>query len=292
MTDIPFATRLADSTFRKFFRWTIPERFLLWLYQTTNIPFLLKLAPAHYTYPVGTIRKAYRRGIHYQIDLSTYHGWMIYYHRSEPEKIARFVKPGDTVIDIGANIGEVALSCAKRAGPQGRVVAFEPNPPTFAALRVNRELNPALSVVVENLALGDRAGEVSMVQLDGRNPGTTTIKPGNKSEGEMVDKVPMLTLDSYAENHLSGPVHLIKIDVEGYESFVLTGAVSIIQRNKPVLLVELCDQHQKMHGGSARALVAQIKALGYQVTCLGDETRPVSDAALDGCNIDVTCTPC
>ncbi len=130
-------------------------------------------------------------------------------------------------------------------------------------------------------------GEVAMIQLDGRNPGTATVRPVDKTGGKVIERIPVTTQDAYVKYHGTGPIHLVKIDVEGYESFVLKGGEETLRTYKPVLVVELCDQHQRMHRGSARALVGQIQALGYQIFRMGEDGSPVTEEEMDGCNMDV-----
>jgi FkbM family methyltransferase len=216
---------------------------------------------------------------------------MLYFYRSSNGKLADLVSPGQTVLDIGANIGEVSLSFAKKVGEAGRVIAFEPNPPIFNQLKKNCELNPDLRVLPENLALGDADGVVEMIQPDGRNPGTVTVNPGESGKKNCAANIPVTTLDAYLQKKSIGKVDLIKIDVEGYEGHVLDGAANTIQKNHPVIIMELVDAHQQRHGGSARLIADKLKKHGYTLRELNTRQILPDEYSYEGCSLDVLCEP-
>lgn len=289
--DLPIQTVVADATLRRIFRIRRLEMALLRLYNRSHRLGILRLAPSHYSYPRGTRRLAVRHGVTFNLDISTYHGWMLYYHRSQNYRIGHCVSAGQVVIDIGANIGEVALICARRVGPTGRVLAFEPHPETFSQLKTNCALNPSLNCSIENLALGDRHGMVSMVQSDGRNPGTATVDSGTETVQTCATNVPLSTLDTCEAMHHLPRLDLLKLDVEGYEGRVIEGARDVLRRYRPKMVIELVDQHQRRHGYSARKLVARLNQLGYTVSKMSDGLQVTPQHDLDGCSMDVLCVP-
>lgn len=278
-----------DATVRRIFKVPALERLLLALCESTGARWLLKLAPGHYSYAPGTRRVCRRNGIVFDADIATYNGWMLYYLRSENHKVASLAKPGEVVLDVGANIGEVALACAARVGTGGRVYAFEPNPPTFENLSRNVNLNASLPCHVENLALGERAGTIGLVQVDGRNPGTVTVAESGESRAKVAE-IRVTTLDEYVTANNLPRVDLIKIDVEGYESQALRGATQTLARWHPRLVIEIVDSHQRRHGGSARELAAWLRTNGYSLTELSSGRVIGPDENLDGCQLDVLCT--
>lgn len=144
--------------------------------------------------------------------------------------VSELVRPGDTVVDVGANIGYYALLAARIVGPRGRVLAFEPEPDNLVELRMNIERNGLGMVEIRPVAVGAQAGTVSF--LRGINGGVTG---GAADDGASTVQVPMVALDDVLE----GPVGMIKIDVEGYEGEVLAGARRVIERCKPRLFVEI-----------------------------------------------------
>lgn len=145
------------------------------------------------------------------------------------------IEPGQTVVDAGAHIGSFALMAAKRVGPTGRVLAFEPSPDTFALLRRNLELNPMPWVRLHALALGTRSGLATLHAAEpGRgNPAADTLMP---AEGRMPVQVAVRPLDEVlAEDGVTRVDHL-KVDVEGAELLVLDGAPKTLAAARRVVM--------------------------------------------------------
>ena len=158
----------------------------------------------------------------------------LYGEHSEPEiaLFRQYLRPGMVAVDVGANIGTHTVCFAQFVGPDGRVLAFEPQSVLHQVLRGNATLNNCGNVIVEHKALGAQAGTVVVPFLDYAREGNFgALELGAWTQGETV---PLAALDSYALD----ACHLIKIDVEGMERDVLEGARSTIARNQPLLYVE------------------------------------------------------
>lgn len=150
--------------------------------------------------------------------------------------IERFVKPGDVVLDVGANVGAIALLLAKKVAPSGKVYAFEPGLSNFNHLWKNLNLNPELKKVTLpiNLGLSDCKGELSYVE-DSRNRGNATLVNiddknywstsflENYGLKETIETVCLTTIDSFFNEYPLNRLDFIKIDVEGMEYNVLRG---------------------------------------------------------------------
>jgi FkbM family methyltransferase len=179
----------------------------------------------------------------------------LYGEFSEDEIILleRFVRPGDTVIDGGANIGTHSIPLARMVGAEGRVLAFEPQRLVFQSLCANVALNSLANVDCRQQALGATLGEIVVPRLDPNVPyNFGGVELGQHVRGE---RVPVVAIDS-----LSLPAcHLIKLDVEGMEEAVLRGASETIRRHQPVLYVE---NDRKARSAS---LIAFIQSLGYRL---------------------------
>lgn len=130
-----------------------------------------------------------------------------------------FLKNGDFAIDVGGNIGDTALAMASVVGKSGGVLAIEPHPQTFQFLRENVRLNSASHVQCLNVALGQEIGVVgfSVSKRDDMN---------HVSNGAL--SVPVETLDGVAAELKR--IALLKIDVEGYEKFVLAGGHNALKK--------------------------------------------------------------
>ncbi|EME71798.1 SAM-dependent methyltransferase [Paramagnetospirillum caucaseum] len=174
------------------------------------------------------------------------------YSEGETALFRQFVRPGDTVVEAGANIGGLTLPLAGLVGAAGRVLAFEAQRPIHAVLTANLLLNGLQQVWAERVALGAQAGSIKVPRLDlSRVENFGGLSLG----GENGDDCPVATLDSYGLPALK----LIKIDVEGAESEVIDGARDTILRLRPVLYVEN-DRKEK-----SAALIKRILDLGYRL---------------------------
>lgn len=170
------------------------------------------------------------------------------FSEAESELLGQIVRPGATVLEVGANIGSHTLCLAKAAGPTGRVLAFEPQRLVFQILCANISLNVLTNVHTYQTAVGRAAGVINVPALDPtakQNFGGVPL--GNWSEGE---QVPVITIDSLKLT----ACNLIKVDVERMELDVLLGAEQTIRQFKPALYVENEFQQQ------SEALIRQILA--------------------------------
>lgn len=153
---------------------------------------------------------------------------------SELTLLTGLIAPGDTVIDVGANIGTHTLSFSRAVGPSGRVIAFEPHPVLFQLLRHNLEQNRAANVRVENAAVGSSRGTVRIPTIDLQshaNFGSFTVEVLESSPDP---GVPMVAVDEVDV----GRPRLLKVDVEGWEPEVLRGAARTIREARPFILFE------------------------------------------------------
>ena len=176
----------------------------------------------------------------------------------EVDSILSLVGPGDHVLDLGANIGFHTLALARAVGPGGAVTSVEPQRFCFQLLCANVTANQLATVHALRAAVGDVTGTCAIPLLDPRarhNAGATGVAP-DADAGAQTDIVPLITVDS-----LKLPrCNLIKIDTEGFENRVVTGARQTIERHRPVLYIEVHDREKLRH------LVASLTPLGYGLT--------------------------
>jgi FkbM family methyltransferase len=167
--------------------------------------------------------------------------------------------------DLGANVGFFTLLAARRAGPSGRVVAFEPDPQNAARLRAHAARN-GLEAIVEVIeaAVWSQPGTV-LFQRDrlcdspDRGCGCVVAYP---AAGAEVVVVPAVSLDACLGRGRLPDV--IKCDVEGAEAEVLAGAGRLLAIQRPVLII-------KCHSAESRERVrAQLAAFGYRWRPLGE----------------------
>lgn len=168
---------------------------------------------------------------------------------------------GDLLVDIGANIGLYSCWGASRVGPTGRVLAFEPVPETRDRLAGNISLNGYDGIVeVRGESVGADVGVLEIYYV----PGAWGLASSHRrDEGAIRVETRQTTLDAALDG-----VHpkLVKIDVEGHEFEVLSGAREVLAGpNPPMITVEIIDRHLQRAGHSAQDLLGLLEANGYEV---------------------------
>lgn len=171
------------------------------------------------------------------------------------EAAAKFIKPGDVVVDVGASLGDTTAAFLKAVGEDGKVYAFEPNPDAFEALTHNC---PKAKCVSAGLG-SDNNQRIFRAELG--NAGASWLE-----RNEVKVEVKIMRLDDLNLDRLD----FLKIDVEGMEPLVLDGAIETIQRCKPVILMEVGRPVLARSGFSVEDVLARVESLGYRLE-LADE---------------------
>ena len=147
--------------------------------------------------------------------------------------VSRFAdKPCGLFIDVGANFGWYSLLMA-RLSAEAQVVALEPSRENYDLLLRNIESNTLENIVALNVGAGSSSSTAALFVHERNNPGAHSIRPS--SAGLSEEAIAIESLDALLEPY-TGPVRLLKIDVEGYEVEVLRGATKTLQRTEAVLL--------------------------------------------------------
>jgi FkbM family methyltransferase len=170
------------------------------------------------------------------------------YEPSVIRAVERFAAPGSHCLDVGANVGAVALPLARQVGPSGRVLAIEPGPPYLARLRQNLQENPKLADRVIILAAGLSETEKSLLwRPDPLHPFNARLSQVHLTAvpGEL--PIPVTTLDAAVARQGWERVDFIKIDVEGMELEVLRGARGTLEMLRPVVLFETLEVFRPGH---------------------------------------------
>ena len=197
--------------------------------------------------------------------------------------LEHLLSPNDDVIDVGANIGIYACSIAKMIGPNGRVWAIEATPKTFLALQKNIALNNSGRIISFNVALSDQWGTTSI----------TTNKSDDSQNciadktGETTNVVPLAPLDEIL--CLPPRIALLKIDVEGAEYLVLSGAPATLARTDKVL-VEIYEPNLRKFGSSSTQVLEHLSSAGFRLfVWLNHSLAPLPKAQDFSVCTDVIC---
>lgn len=168
------------------------------------------------------------------------------------EGFRKYIPAGGVVVDVGASLGDYTATFSQMVGEGGRVVALEPNPPTFECLEHN--MWPYKNVLVYRLALGNAEHWSATVIPDDNNIGASRL------EINVFGRVRVTTLDVSAIEHLD----FLKIDAEGWEPLILDGGKETINRFRPVMLIEVNTWPLGKMGFTAEDVFSRLDALNYQ----------------------------
>ena len=194
-------------------------------------------------------------GIYYELQLNQEIDSNIYYNgyfeKYSTNAILKLVKTGMTVFDIGANVGCHTLPMAQLVGKTGRIVAFEPMEWPLKKLLRNINLNSFDNIRVEKTGLSD-SSEIKTINFKS----SWTIDNSKVVDADEPIAVNFTTLDEYIKNNSINTVDFIKIDVDGYEPKVLSGAIKCLTEYKPTLLMEFFENKKN--------LILFLTSLGYE----------------------------
>jgi FkbM family methyltransferase len=192
--------------------------------------------------------------------------------RAEFRLIRQHVRPTDTVCDIGANKGSFVFWLSRWCS-EGKVVAFEPQPP-FAQLlaRLARHLELD-NVTVEQKAVFSKSGQADLFVPNGQSPAASLMDTAKGNGDFETISVPMVRLDDYFDRNQR--IAFMKVDVEGAELDVFKGAERILREQSPLLVFECENRH--LGGARVEDVFAYLHALGYAGHLVaGNRLLPVS----------------
>ena len=182
---------------------------------------------------------------------------------TETELFRRIVKPGDTVVDAGANIGYYTVIASRLVGDQGKVYAFEPEPVNFAMLHKNVHLNGLTNVVLEQKALSNRKGTLKLYIAE-QNKGDHRIYQPEGESRASVD-VEAVRLDEYFQGYPPG-IDVLKTDTQGADGLILQGMSGLLQgrTDGPTIFMEFWPYALKGMGTDAGDLLKWLQSSGYR----------------------------
>lgn len=223
-----------------------------------------------------------RRGINWQLDIDEAIDFSIYafgaFEKKTLKVLSKVIQKGETFIDVGANIGSVALPVAQLLGPKGQVIAIEPSDIAINRLQTNLSLNPSLCNNVElvHAFVSDKPDRTassvySSWKISGFNP--FDRHPHHAGRLQPAEKAQTITLDEFTAARNLSPDWL-KIDVDGHECEVLRGAIRLLQEERPKLLLEICNYTLESRGEDLHQLMEILWTAGYEVRNLNLKALP------------------
>lgn len=190
------------------------------------------------------------------------------YEPSVRYAIDTYVKEGDKVYDIGANLGLWALRMLERVGPQGSVCAFEPNPETAQRLKQNIDLSGHVNAQIFAHALGSATDTLTLYVPD--DVGRSSLAA--EAETDRRIDVPVRRLDDVWNEQGRPHISFIKIDIEGAEPMVLRGASDFLQTVRPVICCEVNVEKLANMGRVPSDVTEPLFHLGYKAL-IWNETK-------------------
>ncbi|MEW6335704.1 MAG: FkbM family methyltransferase [Thermodesulfobacteriota bacterium] len=206
--------------------------------------------------------------------------YFLYKRISDRDKIgliAGQVGPGMVALDIGANIGFYTRLLSRSVGAAGAVYAFEPEARNFEHLE--RLTGNLANVKAVRAACGEKSGMARLYRSERLNV-DHHLYENDEPRGTI--EVPMVSVDDHLM-HETRDIGFVKIDVQGYDCFVVRGMRETLSRSgRPVILGELWPYGLRQAGSSADEYLSELRRLGFAVRILsGDPPRPWSSYGQD-----------
>jgi FkbM family methyltransferase len=182
------------------------------------------------------------------------------YESAETQIVMENIKPGEVVLDIGANIGYYTLLFARLVGPEGRVISFEPDPQSFALLKRNVQANGYQNVDLKNLAVSNIDGELTLYRDRFNNLDHRIIK---SDDARRSVRVRVVRLDDLFLKE-NDPIHFIKMDIQGAEGLAVEGMKKLLGRNRGLkMLLEFWPGGLELSGMPPDRLLKSLADMGF-----------------------------
>ena len=184
----------------------------------------------------------------------------------EPAETAQFLrhlKPGDTFVDAGANIGYYTVIGSRLVGSKGKVYAFEPEPKAFEMLERNVRLNGLTNVVLEQKALSNQKGVIKLFIADQNKGDHRIYQPEGESRPSV--EVEAVRLDEYFKG-VERRINVVKVDCQGADGLILEGMTGLLEgwADGPTIFMEFWPYALKAMGTDHGALIKMLQSYGYR----------------------------
>jgi FkbM family methyltransferase len=182
------------------------------------------------------------------------------YEKETNDLLFEYIKPGQTVLEAGANNGTETVLLSRLVGPAGKVLAFEPVEHIYQTLQLNLSINHCSNVITEQMALGenDRQLYFNVLSEDFCNQGMASKYDEKSADAKVL--VQQSSIDSWLIQQNIRTIDFIKMDIQGAEIELLKGAEHTIQKSKPLIFTEATEDFL-----SIKKLFDTLTDLGYAV---------------------------
>ena len=220
-------------------------------------------------------------GLRIELRVGNDASWSVFvggeYEPNEIAFLAATLKPGMTLVDVGANEGLFTLVAALRVGDSGRVLALEPSSREFQRLQKNIDLNGLKNVEPLRLALYDHSGHANLSCAEFGHEGLNAIGDRIANAGVAVtgsETVELETLDTLVAARGVDHLDFIKVDAEGSEARILEGAIGTVNRFQPVILLEIEPENLAAQGSTTDGLLELVARIGYRTWVFDSQGQP------------------
>lgn len=187
--------------------------------------------------------------------------WYGFYEKDSILTWEKLIGRDSVVFDIGANIGYYTLIAAHKA-TNGSVHSFEPVPVNFQALEKNISLNKLTNVIANACGISNVQSLEKYYVSSIDNSGMSGMKPAANFSGQ-VETIKTITLDDYSREHDLKRLDFIKIDIEGNELNALLGMNQVLEKFKPVIFIELVQEHLVKFDTNIAAVYSFLRSHDY-----------------------------
>ncbi|MCX8080386.1 MAG: FkbM family methyltransferase [Bacteroidia bacterium] len=278
------------NLFRSLLKFQAAEKVIIpFTKNSSSDSFFSKIAPNYYQYEKPSFRKITRDGINFELDISDYMEWLLYFGiQAEPrQKLYHLAINKKVIFDIGGNFGETALYFARHAPKDAVIYVFEPTEACYRKLERNISLNSFNNIKPFQYALGNMEGRVHISSDNEHNRGGNKIK----KDDTLPINAYVRKLDNVVLEENIPKIDLMKIDVEGYEYHVLKGAEQTIIHHRPLLFVEVNDEHLQYYQSSAKELISFLEKYYQRIVNAYTDKEVSSDMDFTGLHFDVIAYP-
>lgn len=206
-----------------------------------------------------------------------------YYEAWVEAVLRRLLKPGQTAVEVGANLGYHTLVMAEMLGPLGKLYSFEANPYLARLLDKTIRMNKLEDrIELHGVAVSDRAGEVAF-DFHPATPGGGHVTVGGLGPQERRVTVPSVSLDDQLRG--LSPIHLLRMDTEGHEVRILEGAWDLIDQSPALAIVTEWNPSfmQSHHQGGVPRLIEALATRGFRAWNIDSgsaQLRPIAMPSL------------